>query len=294
MDRFAQWLDRYSLYLALPVAWVAMLGSLYFSEVQHFAPCALCWYQRILMYPLAGILVIGLLRRDDGLAAYLLPFSIIGIGIASYHYLLQKTLWFGAPSACGAGPSCGGAWINWWGFVTIPFLALIAFMMITLLALVAFFVPEEDLDEASGTPWFSVLGPILLICAIFGWLWFQPSTNSTTAGESGINLTQPLASSDDITLVGSGQPAQRATLYQEACASCHGQSLEGVEGLGNALATSELIRSSSDEELLTFIQKGRAADDPENQSGMAMPPRGGRPDLSDEQLMEIISFLRTP
>jgi len=290
MNSFAQWLDRNSLYLALPIAWVALLGSLYFSEVQHFVPCALCWYQRILMYPLAALLVIGLLRRDEGLAVYLLPFSIIGIGVASYHYLLQKTLWFGAPAACGSGPSCGGAWINWFGFVTIPFLALIAFLIITLLALVALLAPEEELEETSTTPWFSVLGPILLICGIFGWLWLQPSANSNSADTPGIDLTQPLASSDDITLV----DGEGAMLYQEACASCHGQNQEGVEGLGNALDDSALVHTTNDKDLLTFIQQGRTADDPKNQSGMAMPPRGGRPDLSDEQLMEIISFLRMP
>ena len=64
MSTLSAWLDRTSLYMALLAAWVAMLGSLYFSEIAHYVPCVLCWYQRILMYPLALILAIGLLRRD--------------------------------------------------------------------------------------------------------------------------------------------------------------------------------------------------------------------------------------
>jgi disulfide bond formation protein DsbB len=92
MSVLFDWIDRRSLYLALLAAWVATLGSLYFSEVAGYVPCVLCWYQRILMYPLALVLAIGLLRRDPHLPVYVLPFSLTGLGIATYHYLLEKTL----------------------------------------------------------------------------------------------------------------------------------------------------------------------------------------------------------
>lgn len=64
MTRVSNWLNRNSLYIALLTAWIAMCGSLYFSEVNGFVPCTLCWYQRILMYPLTLVLGVGLLRRD--------------------------------------------------------------------------------------------------------------------------------------------------------------------------------------------------------------------------------------
>jgi disulfide bond formation protein DsbB len=127
---------RIPVYLAILVAWVAMLGSLYFSEVAGFVPCKLCWYQRILMYPLALILPIAALRRDDGVPAYVLPFSVTGIFVSTYHYLLQKTNIFSGSSVCTGGVPCNIAYINWLGFITIPFLALTAFVIISLLMLI--------------------------------------------------------------------------------------------------------------------------------------------------------------
>ena len=112
-----------------------MLGSLYFSEVAGFVPCTLCWYQRILMYPLAIILVIALLRKDHGVPFYVLPFSITGIIVSTYHFLLQKTDLFSHGNVCASGVPCTTAWINWFGFVTIPFLALSAFLIITIMML---------------------------------------------------------------------------------------------------------------------------------------------------------------
>ena len=71
------------------VATASMLGSLYYSEVADFVPCDYCWYQRIAMYPLAFILVIGAIRRDRGAMYTALPLAAIGLGIAIYHYQLQ-------------------------------------------------------------------------------------------------------------------------------------------------------------------------------------------------------------
>ena len=129
-------LGRVSLLIALVAAWVAMLGSLYFSEVLHWAPCTLCWYQRILMYPLTLLLLIGILRKDDGIPFYVLPFSGLGIFVSTYHYLLQKTDLFQEARACSAGVPCSIDYLNWQGFVTIPFLALTAFIIITIMCLI--------------------------------------------------------------------------------------------------------------------------------------------------------------
>lgn len=120
---------------AMTVAWVAMLGSLYYSEIVGFVPCELCWYQRILMYPLALITLIGVIRHDDYLPGYVLPFSLLGMGVSTYHYLIQRGL-FGQPGACTVGVPCNLRYVNYAGFVTIPFLALTAFVLITALMLV--------------------------------------------------------------------------------------------------------------------------------------------------------------
>lgn len=115
---------------ALAVAWVAMLGSLYFSEVRGFVPCELCWYQRILMYPLALILLVGVLRQDASLPLYVLPFSVLGMGVSTYHYLIQLGV-FGQANACTVGAPCNLRYVEYGGFVTIPFMALTAFVLIT-------------------------------------------------------------------------------------------------------------------------------------------------------------------
>ncbi len=141
---------RTSLYFALIVAWAATLGSLYFSEIRHFIPCTLCWYQRILMYPLSIILLIGIICRDQGIAYYVLPFSGVGILLSSYHYLIQKTVIFSTSTACASGVPCTATWINWFGIITIPFLALIAFILITL-AMVFFLSQGQEEDEPVET-----------------------------------------------------------------------------------------------------------------------------------------------
>jgi len=130
VDDLVDWLGVSSRHLALLAAWIATCGSLFFSEVLGWQPCVLCWYQRILMYPLAILLAIGIIRRDHGLHTYVLPFSIAGIGVSLYHYLLIKTDWL-PPPACAVDIPCTVDYLNWFGFINIPFLALTAFLIIT-------------------------------------------------------------------------------------------------------------------------------------------------------------------
>lgn len=125
-----------TLYLAWLVAVVATLGSLYFSEIRGFIPCELCWYQRILMYPLSIILGIAAFYDEEKIKKYVLPLSIIGMGVSSFHYMEQKIPGFAAIKPCTQGVPCNVQYINWFGFVTIPFLALIGFTLITLLLIV--------------------------------------------------------------------------------------------------------------------------------------------------------------
>ena len=122
-----------NLYLAWLVALTATLGSLYFSEVRHFVPCTLCWYQRILMYPLAIVLGIASYRQDGAVRGYVLPLSVLGMGFATYHVLEQNIAGFGAPALCRAGVPCNLHYIHWLGFITIPVLSLTAFTLVTVL-----------------------------------------------------------------------------------------------------------------------------------------------------------------
>ncbi|MDM5334305.1 disulfide oxidoreductase [Ureibacillus composti] len=118
------------------VSIIAITGSLFFSEKMGFIPCTLCWYQRILMYPLVLFLGIAFYRNDRDIYKYILPMSLIGIVISGYHYALQKIPSLHEFSTCTNGVPCSGQYINWLGFITIPFLAFVAFTFITVMMIV--------------------------------------------------------------------------------------------------------------------------------------------------------------
>ena len=115
--------------MAWVVAMLATAGSLYFSEVAHYDPCRLCWYQRIAMYPLVIILGVAAFRHDNGIRVYGRALSAIGAVIAAYHVALE---WIPAldTGACGVGPACTVVWFRALGFISLPFLALSAFLLI--------------------------------------------------------------------------------------------------------------------------------------------------------------------
>lgn len=112
------------------VALLATAGSLYFSEIRGYTPCTLCWVQRIFMYPLIIIVGIAIVQKNVQIAATTLALAITGGAISLYHYGLQKLSFLSdAAPACGQVP-CTGQYINYLGFITIPFLALTAFILI--------------------------------------------------------------------------------------------------------------------------------------------------------------------
>lgn len=114
------------------VSLTATMGSLFFSEIRGYEPCELCWIQRIFMYPLVLILGVAYLQKNARIAVTTAVFSVIGGAISLYHYGLQKVSFLSenAP-ACGR-VSCTGEYINIFGFITIPFLALTAFVLIVI------------------------------------------------------------------------------------------------------------------------------------------------------------------
>lgn len=304
-DRITDWIEEGSLYIAVIAAWTAMLGSLYFSEVAGYVPCAFCWYQRILMYPLAVIIPIGLLLRDRFLPFYVLPLSVTGIGFATYHYLLQKTDLFINVNTCQVGVPCSGIWVNWFGFITIPFLALTAFLVITFMSVIALqagvpYLPETEdgeEEEAIRRPWLPVFGIIAVISLIFftlGQLHGSSDDTHTTAIDQFAVVEGGAQTTVDGTPVEgtAGSTHEGATLYAQACAVCHGPDGNGVDSLGTSLVASSRVTESTAEELLAYIRKGSALNDPDNQSGIAMPASGGRPDLSDAEMLAIIEHVK--
>ncbi|MDZ5610621.1 disulfide oxidoreductase, partial [Bacillus pseudomycoides] len=104
---------EYILFSAWCVSLIATLGSLYLSEIMKYEPCTLCWYQRILMYPLVLLLGTAIIRKDYRIGIYSLVLAIIGACIAAYHYSLQKIPFLSENGTlCGRIP-CTGDYLDW-------------------------------------------------------------------------------------------------------------------------------------------------------------------------------------
>lgn len=131
-----KFIKRNIVYLAFVQSIVATLGSLYYSEIRHFVPCVLCWYQRILMYPLIIIIGVGILRKDKKLYQYVLPMSILGTIIATYHVMLQRGILPESVAPCTLGNTCVTNYVGYFGFITIPVMSLTAFVVITVCMLI--------------------------------------------------------------------------------------------------------------------------------------------------------------
>jgi len=154
--------EGYELWLAFVVAAIATGGSLFFSEIAHFVPCELCWYQRICMYPLFVTLLVGGLRKDREVYAYVLPPAIIGTGFAIYHTQLQAFPQQHGPFCKGFDP-CTVRYVWEFGFVSIPFMSLAAFafiitMMVALRGARNDDVESEDFEESAPDDELSLSG----------------------------------------------------------------------------------------------------------------------------------------
>ncbi|HKD95280.1 MAG TPA: disulfide bond formation protein B [Gaiellaceae bacterium] len=123
----------YELWGAFVVAAIATGGSLFYSQVAHFVPCEFCWFQRVLMYPLSILTLLIAIRGDNRAARYLLPLPIVGAGTSIYHILIEQGV-IKEPIGCfkSAPGGCGVNWIanHSFGYLSIPTLALTAFLLI--------------------------------------------------------------------------------------------------------------------------------------------------------------------
>lgn len=124
-------------YAILIQAGVAMAGSLFFSEVMNLPPCVLCWYQRIAMYPIVILTAIGIIRNDRKTYISVLALALPGLAISIYHNLLYWKILPESIAPCMLGVSCTTKFFEWFGFITIPFMALVAFIVINVLAFIS-------------------------------------------------------------------------------------------------------------------------------------------------------------
>jgi disulfide bond formation protein DsbB len=123
-------LEGYELWLVFLVSSIATGGSLFFSEIAGFIPCELCWYQRICMYPLTIVTLLAALANDRRVARYLLPLPLVGACVSIYHLLVENHVVKEAQACLISAPGgCATKWIDKFGYMTIPTLALTAFVL---------------------------------------------------------------------------------------------------------------------------------------------------------------------
>lgn len=123
--RFRDIATRHGLKLAFLIALFAMLGSLYYSEGAGFLPCEFCWYQRIGIYPLSLLLLVAMITRDNSVRKYVIPLTIATAGLSIWNILLERVPSLeGTASQCKYGVPCSTIWVEVFGFVTIPVMAL--------------------------------------------------------------------------------------------------------------------------------------------------------------------------
>ncbi|MFC1465107.1 MAG: disulfide oxidoreductase [Candidatus Brachytrichaceae bacterium NZ_4S206] len=279
-------LARTAMYVALAAAWIATCGSLYMSEVLGWIPCLWCWYQRIAMYPLAVILAAGLVLRDRNLPKYALCLAIPGALASVYHILLQKVPVFARFESCVIGVPCSADYLNLFGFITIPMLALAAFVIVIVACVIALGVREPAGENYLAQGPLAVLSPAasvgLVVAAIVALFMLSGVMTRGRQPAPSIATSAPAASLP----VGASREAA-ASLYEQACAGCHGPANAGMQ-----LIRAEYLRAHSDLEVIALIRAGRSATDPDNFSGKAMPANGGQIGISDEQLAALVRYLR--
>jgi disulfide bond formation protein DsbB len=136
-----------ALWFAWIVALVCTLGSLYLSEIVHFVPCKLCWYQRIAMYPLAVLLLVAAIEHSREIARATLPLIAIGSAISVYHYLLERFPSMAGAGSCDPVAPCTVVWIWRFHYQSIPAMALSGFLLIATLILTVPRGPVERAEE---------------------------------------------------------------------------------------------------------------------------------------------------
>lgn len=118
------------LFFAWLTATVSTLGALFLGEIMGYAPCVLCWYQRIAMFPLVFVLAAGLFPFDPRVIRYALPLALAGLALAAFHLALIAGWIPESIKPCQQGVPCSDVQVTWFGFVTIPLLSLLSFIFV--------------------------------------------------------------------------------------------------------------------------------------------------------------------
>lgn len=151
---------------------------------------------------------------------------------------------------------------------------------------------EKSTPQDSNVFLPSLLG-LLLIFFAAAVVWasqISPSAAEQTALEPAVASVQAESAPAQVS---AGDASAGQTKFAQTCSACHGPTAEGIKGLGKDLTASEFVTGLTDSDLIAFIKVGRGPTDPLNTTGIAMPPKGGNPALNDDDLQNIVAYLRT-
>ncbi|WP_088013375.1 disulfide bond formation protein B [Gottfriedia acidiceleris] len=130
------------LIISLLISLSATLGSLYYSEIVKLVPCDLCWYQRILMYPIPLITIISMIIKDTNVKYYIRILTFLGILTASYQYIIQNL--HQKSAFCNITSDCTTIQVQYFGFITLPFMSILAF---SLIFICSFFIKRDKMEK---------------------------------------------------------------------------------------------------------------------------------------------------
>ncbi len=156
------------------------------------------------------------------------------------------------------------------------------------------------MEKQSQSLYVPILGALafVLIVTFLVWATQVPPQGATSATQQDVAHSEAEQETDqtakeEIVYEMSGDAAHGKELFDGTCSACHGPGGVGIEGLGKDMTTSEFIAGQTDSDLITFIKLGRSTSDPLNTTGVDMPPKGGNPSLSEEDLNDIVTYIRT-
>jgi len=134
LERIVALIERYYREISLTVVSAATMGSLYFSEVLGWDPCPLCWYQRIFMYPMLVLFGVAIILQKDSVEDYTLPISIVGMGIAGFHYMVQMVDEVQSAGCSVADIACETTHAVHFDYITTPLMAFTAFTVVAIIS----------------------------------------------------------------------------------------------------------------------------------------------------------------
>lgn len=138
-NKITDFFVKYSKWLILISSFMAIVGSLIYSEIFKFEPCVLCWWQRIFIYPIFVIALVSILKKDKNPFQYINPLTWLALATCLYHnYLIiiadKKDAFLCDPGTAG---SCGDRYVEFFSVIDIPFMALAIILFILILSFVS-------------------------------------------------------------------------------------------------------------------------------------------------------------